>query len=67
MVRRDPCPDDRRGILAVLTDEGYAGLVEAAPGHVEEVRRAFFDPLEEADVAALGAVLRKVHAALRSS
>ena len=44
-VRRRDCPTDRRGQLAELTDEGYAVLVAAAPGHVEHVRRTLFDPL----------------------
>src|SRR5690348_11734002 len=33
VVRRE-CADDRRGQLAQLTDEGFAVLAEAAPGHV---------------------------------
>ncbi|MGI5268356.1 MarR family winged helix-turn-helix transcriptional regulator [Nonomuraea sp. CA-218870] len=44
-VRRDRCPEDRRGNVAVLTDAGFAALEEAAPGHVEEVRRVLFDVL----------------------
>ncbi|HLU72050.1 MAG TPA: MarR family transcriptional regulator [Nonomuraea sp.] len=44
-VRRERCPEDRRGNIAVLTDDGFAALESAAPGHVEEVRRALFDPL----------------------
>src|SRR5215210_5294661 len=41
-VRREECPTDRRGLLAVLTDEGAAVLAAAAPGHVEAVRRQLF-------------------------
>jgi DNA-binding MarR family transcriptional regulator len=44
-VRRDDCPTDRRGALAVLTDEGFAALAAAAPSHVESVRRHLFDQL----------------------
>lgn len=44
-VRRDDCPTDRRGALAVLTDEGFAKLASAAPGHVEGVRTHLFDQL----------------------
>lgn len=44
-VRRESCPSDRRGSLAVLTDEGFASLEAAAPGHVESVRRHLFDQL----------------------
>ena len=42
-VRRETCPNDRRGANAVLTDEGFAALAAAAPDHVESVRTHFFD------------------------
>lgn len=44
-VRREDCPTDRRGQLAVLTDTGFDVLAAAAPGHVEGVRSHLFDPL----------------------
>ncbi|MGD0923593.1 MAG: MarR family transcriptional regulator [Streptosporangiaceae bacterium] len=44
-VRRMDCPTDRRGQIAVLTDQGFAALSAAAPGHVEQVRRVLFDAL----------------------
>jgi DNA-binding MarR family transcriptional regulator len=44
-VRRDECPTDRRGQIASLTEEGFAVLEAAAPGHVEQVRKALFDAL----------------------
>ncbi|MER5334931.1 MarR family transcriptional regulator [Micromonospora sp. NPDC002717] len=49
-VRREECPSDRRGQIAVLTDEGFATLAAAAPGHVEGVRRHLFDALSPAQV-----------------
>lgn len=52
-VRRDKHPTDRRGALAVLTDQGYAAVVAAAPGHVAAVRDALFDRLDDRQVAAL--------------
>jgi DNA-binding MarR family transcriptional regulator len=52
-VSREPCPGDRRGTVARLTDAGYAHLVAAAPGHVAGVRRYVFDALDPADVTAL--------------
>lgn len=45
LVDRREDPTDGRSQLAVLTDEGYALLEQAAPGHVEAVRRAIFDAL----------------------
>ena len=52
-VRREACPSDRRGAVAVLTDDGFAALAAAAPGHVEAVRCALFDPLSTAQVRQL--------------
>lgn len=49
-IRREDCPTDRRGQVAVLTDEGFATLAAAAPGHVEGVRRHLFDALSPAQV-----------------
>jgi DNA-binding MarR family transcriptional regulator len=46
-VRREQCETDRRGALAVLTDEGFAALEAAAPLHVESVRHHLFDQLSE--------------------
>jgi DNA-binding MarR family transcriptional regulator len=56
-VRRERHPTDRRGALAVLTEEGFAVLAAAAPGHVAAVRAALFDRLTGDQVAELGAIL----------
>jgi DNA-binding MarR family transcriptional regulator len=64
-VVREDCADDRRGILCVLLDDGFAALEAAAPGHVEAVRAIVFDPLEVADIQALGVAMSKVRAGLR--
>jgi DNA-binding MarR family transcriptional regulator len=52
-VRRQVCPDDGRGQLAVLTDEGFAALAAAAPVHVESVREHLFDQLTPEQVRAM--------------
>ena len=52
-VRRETCPSDRRGALAVLTDAGFAALEAAAPDHVESVRRHLFDQLSPAQLVQL--------------
>jgi len=44
-VKRIDCETDRRGQLAQLTDEGFAALAAAAPGHVAQVRRSLIDQL----------------------
>jgi DNA-binding MarR family transcriptional regulator len=52
-VARRPSPTSRRVTLVQLTDEGYRVLVDAAPGHVENVRELVFEGLPREDVAAL--------------
>src|SRR6266487_118072 len=44
-IQRADCPTDRRGQVAQLTDQGFAALAEAAPGHVAQVRRSLIDVL----------------------
>ncbi|NUT08893.1 MAG: MarR family transcriptional regulator [Nonomuraea sp.] len=59
-VRRERCPADGRGNLAVLTEEGFAALAAAAPGHVEEVRRSLFDVLTPEQVRELDEICAAV-------
>ncbi|MDZ7732784.1 MAG: MarR family transcriptional regulator [Acidimicrobiia bacterium] len=59
LVRREQCPDDRRGTFAVLTDEGRRRLVEAALTHLEGVRRHLFDKLTDRQTADLSRLLRR--------
>jgi DNA-binding MarR family transcriptional regulator len=59
-IRRKPCPDDRRSTFAQLTEEGFAVLAEAAPGHVCTVRRHLFDRLTPEQVGQLREITRAV-------
>jgi DNA-binding MarR family transcriptional regulator len=63
-VRREPDPTDGRYTLAILTDEGMAQVTEAAPGHVEEVRRLVFDPLTRNQARQLGEITRRIMRAI---
>jgi DNA-binding MarR family transcriptional regulator len=65
-VRRESCADDKRGQVARLTDEGFAALAEAAPGHVESVRRHVFDPLTAEQQRELGEISTALLAALQA-
>lgn len=67
LVRREPCPQDRRGALAVLTEKGFAALEAAAPGHVEGVRRHLFDRLSTAQVRQLRSISEAIRQPLRDS
>ena len=60
LVSRTACPSDRRGVIAVMTDHGWRLLVEAAPAHVESVRRVLVDPVEPSDFEALGRAMEAV-------
>ena len=59
-VRRERSVEDGRGNLAVLTDEGWDVVRSVAPGHVEAVRAAVFDPLTAEQARALGEALELV-------
>jgi DNA-binding MarR family transcriptional regulator len=59
-VRRKPCPEDRRSTFAQLTEEGFAALAAAAPGHVCTVRRHLFDRLTPEQVEQLREITRAV-------
>ena len=60
LIERQSCADDRRGVIAQLTDEGYDLLEQAAPTHVDSVRQAFIDAVNPRDFEALGRAMRAV-------
>lgn len=62
VVRRE-CPTDRRGQIAQLTDEGFAALAGAAPGHVGQVRRSLIDVLTSEQTRQLGEISAAIIAA----
>jgi DNA-binding MarR family transcriptional regulator len=59
-VRRTPDPADGRYTLAILTDQGQAKVTEAAPGHVQEVRRLVLDPLTKTQTRQLREISRRI-------
>lgn len=59
-VTRTPAPEDRRGVIAHLTDKGFALLEQAAPSHVRAVRRIFVDVVRPQDFEALGRAMQAV-------
>lgn len=50
LVRRLPCPEDRRATNAHLTDAGWRTVQDAAPGHVANVREHVIDALTPAQL-----------------
>lgn len=67
LVERQECPSDRRGAFAVITEQGWALLREAAPGHVEDVRELFIDLMSPQEVAVVGAAMGIIAEKLRQS
>jgi DNA-binding MarR family transcriptional regulator len=63
-IARTPCEEDRRATNATLTADGWAKVVETAPGHVDTVRENVIAPLSDEDVAgldrAMSAILRTI-------
>jgi DNA-binding MarR family transcriptional regulator len=52
-LERRRCEGRGRSTNAVLTAQGYARIVEAAPGHVAEVRERFIDALSPQQLTTL--------------
>ncbi|WBB78055.1 MarR family winged helix-turn-helix transcriptional regulator [Micromonospora sp. WMMD882] len=53
LVDKEPDPQDARGCVLRLTDDGFRVLEDAAPRHVVSVRARFLDHLSPAELAAL--------------
>lgn len=64
LIRRFPCPEDRRATNATITEAGLDLMADAAPGHVDTVRANVFDALTPEQLEQLyaiaGAVLAKL-------
>lgn len=60
LIERTTCPVDRRGVWANFTDAGRQLLDDAAPSHVECVRRNFIDAVDPEDYAALGRAMSAI-------
>jgi DNA-binding MarR family transcriptional regulator len=65
LVRRESCESDRRGLFAVLTEEGHETVRKVAPHHVASVRAHFIDLLPPEELAALYKALAPVAEHLR--
>ncbi|MFG2295396.1 MarR family winged helix-turn-helix transcriptional regulator [Streptomyces sp. NPDC048603] len=67
LVRREGVAADGRGAEVVLTEAGFAVIVEAAPMHVESVRRHLIDLLTPDQLEALAALGDTLAAAFNDS
>jgi DNA-binding MarR family transcriptional regulator len=66
LVVREECEEDARGLTVRLTEAGRTAIEGAAPGHVECVRRSFFDLISKNELKTLGAVFDRVIDNLKS-
>lgn len=67
LVDREPCPDDARGTLAVLTPSGRERIEAARPDHLAGVRRHFLDLLGTGEQEELAELWRRIGAELDES
>jgi len=66
-VERQGSELDRRVMLAVLTDRGFAQLEAAAPIHVVSVRARIVDVLDRDELESMSRIFGKLRAALNAS
>jgi DNA-binding MarR family transcriptional regulator len=59
-VFRRACAEDGRYTEAVLTETGYAKVVESAPGHVAAVRELAIDPLTRTQLRQLSDIAARM-------
>jgi DNA-binding MarR family transcriptional regulator len=64
LIRREPCPEDRRATFAVLTPKGRQVLDRALAVHLPGLQRYLCDPLDPQQRRELEAILRRLRAAL---
>ncbi|MEY9847950.1 MarR family winged helix-turn-helix transcriptional regulator [Streptacidiphilus sp. MAP5-3] len=65
LIERAECESDGRGSFVVITESGRHAIEDAAPRHVETVRKLFFDPLSEGQLIQLGEVATRILAAMQ--
>ena len=65
LVTREECAEDARGLMVRLTKAGRRAIEDAAPGHVEAVRRYFFDQLSNDEIETMAAGFERVSDNLR--
>jgi DNA-binding MarR family transcriptional regulator len=67
LVRREPDPADGRFTNAILTDEGFQALAEAAPGHVAHVRSLVIDVLSPEQLRRMGLAADRIMSRIDAS
>jgi DNA-binding MarR family transcriptional regulator len=60
LVSREPAPEDRRGVYAVITGAGRRRLRAASGTHLDGIQRLFAEHLEPGEIASLRTGLQRV-------
>ncbi|WP_018354692.1 MarR family winged helix-turn-helix transcriptional regulator [Mycolicibacterium hassiacum] len=67
LVTRSASPDDGRGVLASITDQGRSAVRAAMVTYSEGVRSHFLSRLTRSQIAAMGENCRRISVGLRTS
>jgi DNA-binding MarR family transcriptional regulator len=67
LMRREPDPSDGRFTNAILTEQGFQVLIEAAPGHVAHVRSVVIDVLSSEQLRRLGLAADRMMSRIHTS
>jgi len=65
LVHREPCPDDRRGYYAVITQMGRDTIQKVGPDHSRDAWESFLGHITDDEAAVLSQVFERVLAAGR--
>jgi DNA-binding MarR family transcriptional regulator len=60
LISREPNPGDARSTMVCLLPAGRAAIENAAPGHVEDVRRNFVDLFTPAELDTLTVLNQRI-------
>ncbi|MGA6171748.1 MarR family winged helix-turn-helix transcriptional regulator [Streptomyces sp. NPDC012600] len=60
LVAKEDCPEDGRGAFVVATPAGREAIEDAAPVHVDHVRRLFIDALTQEELDTLARLSDRV-------
>jgi DNA-binding MarR family transcriptional regulator len=66
-VHREPDPADGRFTNAILTDQGFSTLADAAPGHVAHVRSLVVDVLSAEQLRRMGVAAERIMSRIDTS
>ncbi|HPY26183.1 MAG TPA: MarR family transcriptional regulator [Mycobacterium sp.] len=67
LVQREASPDDGRGVLASITDQGRVIVEEAMVTYANGVRELYLGPLTRPQMSGMGENCRRISAALKNN